>query len=82
MLRTDLLTFGVTSTVFKIAGEMRRLLVNFDNPAIWMLCIHVVLNGVIFPQILDIVTYAQHFLPVKFFLNITSINFTSSYCKM
>ena len=33
MLRTDLLTFGVTGAVFKIAGEMRRLLAHFDNPA-------------------------------------------------
>ena len=32
MLRTDLLTFGVTGTVFKIAGEMRQLLAYFDNP--------------------------------------------------
>ena len=32
-LRTDLLTFGVTGAVFKIAGEMRRLLAYFDNPA-------------------------------------------------
>ena len=31
-LRTDLLTFGVTSAVFKIAGEMRRLPAYFDNP--------------------------------------------------
>ena len=33
MLRTDLLTFGVTGAVFKIGGEMRRLLAYFDNPA-------------------------------------------------
>ena len=32
-LRTDLLTFGVTGAVFKIAGEMRWLPVYFDNPA-------------------------------------------------
>ena len=32
-LRTDLLTFGVTGAVFKIAGEMRQLLAYFDNPA-------------------------------------------------
>jgi len=33
------------------------------------LYVHVVLNGVICPQILyDIVLYAQHFLLVKFFL--------------
>ena len=33
MLRTDLLTFGVAGVVFRIAGEMRRLLAYFDNPA-------------------------------------------------
>ena len=33
-LRTDLLIFGVTGTVFKIAGEMRRLLAYFDNPGL------------------------------------------------
>ena len=32
-LRTYLLTFGVTGAVFEIAGEMRRLLAYFDNPA-------------------------------------------------
>ena len=33
-----------------------------------MLYVHVILNKVMFPQILyDIVLYAQHFLPVKFF---------------
>ena len=32
------------------------------------LYVHVVLNSVMFPQILyDIVLYARHFLPVKFF---------------
>ena len=31
------------------------------------LYVHVILNSVIFPQILYIVPYAQHFLPVKFF---------------
>ena len=31
-LRTDLLAFGVTRAVFKIAGEMRRLPAYFDNP--------------------------------------------------
>ena len=31
-IRTDLLTFGVTGTGFKIAGEMRRLPAYFDNP--------------------------------------------------
>ena len=31
-LRTDLLTFGVTGAVFKIAGEMRWLPAYFDNP--------------------------------------------------
>ena len=33
-LRTDLLTFGVTGAVFKIAGEMRLLPGYFDNP-VW-----------------------------------------------
>ena len=33
MLRNDLLTFGVTGVVFKIAGEMYRMLAYFDNPA-------------------------------------------------
>ena len=33
-LRTDLLTFGVTGAVFKIAGEMRRLPAYFDNPVL------------------------------------------------
>ena len=33
-LRTDLLTFGVTGPVFKIAGEMQRLPAYFDNPAV------------------------------------------------
>ena len=44
----------------------------------------VVLNGVIFPQILyDVVPHARHFLPVKFFFpSITLINSTSSYRKM
>ena len=32
-LRIDLLTFGVSSTVFRIAGEMRQLPAYFDNPA-------------------------------------------------
>ena len=31
-LRTDLLTFGVTSAVFKIPGKMHWLLAYFDNP--------------------------------------------------
>ena len=31
-LRTDLLTFRVTSAVIKIASEMRRLPAYFDNP--------------------------------------------------
>ena len=34
-LRTDLLTFGVTGAVFKIAGEMRRLWAYFDNPGLY-----------------------------------------------
>ena len=33
-LRTDVLTFGVTGAVFKIAGEMRRFPAYFDNPAL------------------------------------------------
>ena len=37
-LRTDLLTFGVTSAVFKIAGEMCRLPAYFDNPVIHCMC--------------------------------------------
>ena len=32
MLKTDLLSFGVTGAVFKIAGEMRWLPAYFDNP--------------------------------------------------
>ena len=32
--RTDLLTFGVTSAVSKIAGEMLQLLAYFDNPGV------------------------------------------------
>ena len=36
-LRTDLLTFGVTGAVFKIAGEMRHSPTYFDNPAITFL---------------------------------------------
>ena len=35
MPRTDLLTFGVTSAVFKIAGGMCQLPAYFDNPD-WM----------------------------------------------
>ena len=31
-LRTDLLTFQLPGAVFKIAGEMRRLPADFDNP--------------------------------------------------
>ena len=45
--------------------------------------VHVVLNGVIFPQILyDIITYARHFQSVQFFLSIALINSASSYRKM
>ena len=33
MLKTDLLTFGLTGAGFKIAGEMRRLPAYSDNPA-------------------------------------------------
>ena len=40
--------------------------------------VHVVSNGVIFPQILyDIIAYARQFLPVKFFLSIAFINSAS-----
>ena len=38
ILRTDLLTFGVTGAVFKIAGEMRRLLAYSDNPGLGTKC--------------------------------------------
>ena len=34
-LRTDLLTFGITGAVFKIASEMCRLLAYFNNPVYW-----------------------------------------------
>ena len=34
-LRTDLLTFGVTGAVFKIASEMCRLPAYFDNPGLY-----------------------------------------------
>ena len=37
-LRTDLLTFGVTGAVFKIAGEMCQLPAYFDNPVIYRGC--------------------------------------------
>ena len=42
------------------------------------------LNGVIVPQIsYDIVPYARHFLPVKFFKpSISLINYASSYRKI
>ena len=41
--------------------------------------VHVVLNSVIFLQILyDIIPHARHFLPVTFFPCITLINYTSS----
>ena len=48
------------------------------------LYVHVVLNSVMFPQILyDIVLYARHFLPVKFFFpSITFVSYVSSYRKM
>ena len=35
MLQTDLLTFGVATAVFGIAGGMRRLLAYFDNPVVY-----------------------------------------------
>ena len=39
-----------------------------ETITVWTLYVHVVLNGVIFEQILyDIVPYARHFLPVKCF---------------
>ena len=41
-LRTDLLTFGVTGAVFKIAGEMRQLPAYFDNPEYLRVPSHVV----------------------------------------
>ena len=48
-----------------------------------MLYVHVVSNRVMIPQILyDIVLYARHFLPVKFFPGITFINYVSSYREM
>ena len=34
MLKTDLLTFGITGAVFKIAGEMRLLPAYSDNPGL------------------------------------------------
>ena len=47
------------------------------------LYVHVVLNNVIFPQILhDIVLYARHFPPVKFFPEYYLINHAFSYRKM
>ena len=47
------------------------------------LYVHVVLNNVMFPQILyDIVLHARHFLLVKFFPSITLINYVSSDRKM
>ena len=47
------------------------------------LYVHVVLNGVMLRQIsYDIVPYARHFLPVRFFPSITLINYDSSYRKI
>ena len=51
------------------------------------LYVHVVSNRAMIPQILyDIVLYARHFPPVKFFFfffqSITFINYVSSYRKM
>ena len=46
------------------------------------LYVHVVLNGVIFRKIsYDIVLYAQHFLPVKFFPKCYFKNYACSYRK-
>ena len=43
----------------------------------------VVSNGVIFPQIsYDIVPYARHLLPVRFFPSISNINYASTYLKI
>ena len=36
-LGTDLLAFGVTGAVFKIASEMRQMPAYFDNPAFYSL---------------------------------------------
>ena len=39
-----------------------------ETMTLQMLYVHVVLNNAMFPRILyDIVLYARHFLPVKFF---------------
>ena len=43
-------------------------IMNVKTTTIWTIQVHVVLNGVIFPQILyDTVPYAQHILSVNFF---------------
>ena len=40
-------------------------------------------KSMIFPQMIyDIVLYAWHFLPAKFFRSIALINYVSSYLKM
>ena len=50
-------------------------------PTLRTLYIHVVSNNMMFPQILyDIILYARHFLPVKFFPEYF-INYVSSYRK-
>ena len=47
------------------------------------LYVDVLANTVMFPKILcDIVLYARHFQPVKFFSSITFINCVSSYRRM
>ena len=43
MLRTDLLIFGLTGAVFKIAGEMRRLPAYFDNQYIIYIVLYILL---------------------------------------
>ena len=49
-----------------------------------LIYVHVVFNGVIFPQIsYDIVLYARHLLPVRFFSQVISwINYVSTYFKI
>ena len=40
-------------------------------------------KSMIFPQMIyDIVLYARHFLPVKFFRSIALVNYVSRYLKM
>ena len=51
-LRADILTFGVTGAVFKIAGKMRRLPAYFDNPVYSPKHFSVRLDYLFFGQIL------------------------------